>query len=384
MKIKEIRAVRVNVPIVAERTPARRPAWTQTFRQATPLSRYPESAGQGPSGWGEVWVKAVAEDGTVGLGVTAHGRPVAAVVEDHLGPLLVGQDCLATEKCWDLLTRATRSYGTQGLASYAISAIDLALWDLKGKLLDQPVYSLLGGPVREKTFCYATGNDTDWQLELGFQAVKLARPYGPVHGETGLRGTEELIARTRELIGEERDLMLDCWMAYDVDYTVRLAERLRPYRLKWLEEYLIPDDLEGYRAVRERLPWMTLTSGEHHYGTAPFYQLVQSRCLDVLQPDIHWVGGLTACVHLAHLAEAAGISVILHGGANDQFGLHFTCATPNAPWAEFYLGSPPGVALEETLSVARRVVPAQSSVAPAPGAGFGLDVEQAQITPYFV
>ncbi|MBI2939195.1 MAG: L-rhamnonate dehydratase, partial [Chloroflexi bacterium] len=263
-------------------------------------------------------------------------------------------------------------------------AVDLALWDLKGKLLDQPVYALLGGPVRDRTFCYATGNDTDWQLELGFQAMKLARPSGPVHGEAGMARTVDLIERTRKLIGDSVDLMLDCWMAYDVEYTVRLAERLRPYRLKWMEEYLVSEDFDGYAAVRERLPWMTLTTGEHHHTPWPFFQLAARRSVDVFQPDIHWVGGLTACVKIAHIAAGAGLSAILHAGGNDQYGLHFTCATPNAPWAEFFVGSPPGVPLEETADLwhpLQRAVPRDSSIAPAPGPGFGLAVEEEWLTP---
>ena len=84
-----------------------------------------------------------------------------------------------------MMFRLTKPYGTEGLASYAISAVDLALWDLKGKLLGQPVYSLLGGPARDKIFCYATGNDVDWYQELGFRAFKLACPYGPADGLEG-------------------------------------------------------------------------------------------------------------------------------------------------------------------------------------------------------
>jgi hypothetical protein len=129
--------------------------------------------------------------------------------------------------------------------------VDLALWDLKGKLLQQPVYTLLGGPARERIFCYCTGNDVDWYKELGFKAFKLACPYGPADGLDGIRKNEEFVAQAREVIGEESDLMLDCWMAFDVEYTVRLAETLRPYRLKWMEECLIPEDMDGHvRAAR--------------------------------------------------------------------------------------------------------------------------------------
>ena len=105
---------------------------------------------------------------------------------------------MATEKIFDMMSRLTTPYGSYGLASCAISAVDLALWDLKGKILDRPVYELLGGPQKEKIFCYATGFDSAWYLELGFRAMKLPMPYGPADGIEGLRKAEEMVAMVRE------------------------------------------------------------------------------------------------------------------------------------------------------------------------------------------
>ena len=119
-------------------------------------------------------------------------------------------------------------------------------------------------------YCYVTGNDVDWYQELGFTAFKLACPYGPADGLDGLRKNEAFVAATREQIGDECELMLDCWMAFDVDYTVRLAEALRPYRLKWMEECLMPEDMDAHGELRQRLPWQTLATGEHWYSYVPF------------------------------------------------------------------------------------------------------------------
>ena len=127
-----------------------------------------------------------------------------------------------------MLWRAASPYGAAGLASYAISALDFALWDLKGKLLKRPVFELLGGPVREKQLCYATGGDTDWNIELGFSATKLPCPYGPADGLAGIDGNEELVAKTRDAIGPKIELMLDCWMAFDTDFTVRRRNVCEP------------------------------------------------------------------------------------------------------------------------------------------------------------
>ena len=391
MKIAKVEAMRLQAP--AQPVDAGRgPAWVHTFRSATPMSKYADKSSAIPARWDQVWVKVTAEDGTFGLGSTDYGDPVAAIVAHHLAPLLQGEDCLAIERCWDLMFRATRAYGAQGLTAYAISAVDLALWDLAGKLLDKPVYALLGGKVRDQIPCYVTGNDVDWNLECGFEQFKLARPFGPYDGPRAIDRTEEYIADVRRRIGDQAELMLDCWMAFDVDFTVRLAERLRPYRMRWLEEYLGPEDLAGHVEVRGRLPWQTLASGEHFATRYPYQQYIQARCLDILQADIHWVGGLSECIKIAHLAEAAGLPFLLHTGANDQFGLHFAAACSNMPLVEWFMLTPPGVPLASTVGSdararhyrwpAGRTVPQAGFAAPAEGAGFGLNIDESWLVPY--
>ena len=202
-----------------------------------------------------------AEDGTWGLGLTVHSPPVLPIINDHFASLLAGENCMATEKLWDVMVRSTAPFGGQGLASYAISAVDTALWDLKGKLLQKPVYELLGGPQKDKIFCYASGFEQEWYMELGFKATKLFTPWGAADGLDGLKKIEELVATTRQLIGDDIELCLDCWLSQDVEHLVRLAEMLRPYRLKWMkwiEDYgsLARRRLGfGYAQVRQRLPW---------------------------------------------------------------------------------------------------------------------------------
>ena len=146
-----------------------------------------------------------------------------------------------------MMTRITSPYAG-GIAPYAISAVDLALWDLKGKLLQRPVYELIGGPARDSIACYATGNDTDWQMEIGFHATKVACPYGPADGLRALAMNEEFIAAKRALIGDAVDLMVDCWMAFDVDFAVRFAERMRPYKLRWIEAGAYEQNIASQRA----------------------------------------------------------------------------------------------------------------------------------------
>ena len=386
MKIKSIEVMRLDAPQQEVKTTARRPSWGEHAEVANPMSRFPEFKRHRRlwlPRWRGVWVKVTAADGTYGLGPCSFGRPVAAIIEDHLARHLVGQNALAIERIWDMMFRLSKPYGTVGLASVAMSGVDLALWDLAGKLQGLPVYELLGGPMRDRIFTYATGNDTDWQIELGFKAVKLACPYGPADGLSGLEENEKLVARTRELVSDAVEIMLDCYMSFDVEYTVRLAERLRPYRLKWLEEYLIPEDLDGHLAVRERLPWQTLATGEHMYTPWPFGQLIKRRAVDILQPDIFWVGGLTACRRIAEMADSAGLTVILHGGGNTAYGQHLTCAMPNTPWAEYFLGSAPGVPLEEVRRSPGTPVPVNGWLTPNKGPGFGVEIPEEWLTPFF-
>ncbi len=377
MKISSVKAFLIASDLTGGKivTPPRRPAWTASAEVAGPMSRFARFKKQR-----SLWRPAMpsvgciitAEDGSWGFGATRYGNPVAALIDEHIGPLLVGENAMATERLWDMMQRLASPYGAMGLASYAISAIDYALWDLKGKLLRRPVFELLGGPARDKITCYATGNDTDWQMELGFSATKLACPFGPTDGLAGIDGNEELVARTRELIGPKVDLMLDCWMGLDVEFTVRLAERLRPYGLRWIEDCLMPDDLDGWDVLRRRLPWQGLATGEHWYGLAPFLSSVSRRNVDVFQPDVAWVGGVTATVKICHLAEAAGVPVIPHGGMNSPFGQHVCYAMPNIPMGEFFLGSPPGVPLSEVTPFPGMAVPKDGMLVPNDGPGFGL------------
>ena len=391
MRIKQIRAACVDLaphPATPPRVSASSADATagatgaadrRRFRH--PLDRYP-GLPHTAAGWPRVACVATAEDGTWGLGLTLHGAPVAAIINDHFGPLLTGQPVTATEKAWDLMHRATAPYGASGLASYAMSAVDLALWDLKGKLLRRPVYELLGGPQKERIFCYASNTDLSygmehslqWFLELGFRAVKIFLTTGPEQNLAGLRETEDRVARARELVGDDVELAVDGWLNPNVEYAVRLGEMLRPYRIKWLEDFLPADDLDGYAAVRQRLPGLTLASGEHWYGIGIFASAVQRRLVDILQPDLQWCGGLSNAVRICHLADAAGLTVIAHAGMNTPFGQHLSFAMPSVQWGERSEGvSPPGVPLQEMVYVPGTPVIRDGYLIPSDAPGFGIE-----------
>lgn len=383
MKIKDIRAVPVNLapPI---KTEPRVPAIPGAGHFTSPMARY---AGEfGGRGWTDDWSRAAcvvtAEDGTWGLGVSPMSGPVLSIINDHFAPLLRGQSAMAVEKCWDMMRRASSPYGTHGLASYAISAVDNALWDVKGKLLNRPVYELLGGPVKDKIFCYAsnttltygTEHYIDWFMELGFKAVKLFVRHGPEEDLAGLRKNEELVARTREQVGPDVEIAVDAWMSLNTEYIVRLSEALKPYRIKWLEDYLLPEDMDSYFKVRQRVPGQTLATGEHWYTIHPFALAAGQGLVDILQPDISWVGGVTASVRICHIAEAHGVTVIGHGGMNYPYGQHLAYAMPVIPWGERSEGvAPPGVPLEEMTILPGTPAIKDGCVKPSDAPGFGFE-----------
>ena len=328
------------------------------------------------------WIQVVAEDGTWGLGLCGFASVSVPVVEQVFAPLLLGRDCLAIEYLNDLMWRSIQRLGVEGHASMARSGVDLALWDLRGKLLDLPVYRLLGGPCRDAVPLYATTDDLDWGLELGFTGFKLSNPAHYDCGITGLNQLEDHVARARETVGPDAELMLNSIMAYNVQYAVQVAERLRPYRLRWLEEPLIPGDARGHLELKRAVPWLPIATGEDHHGRHAFLRLVEDRAVDILQPDLSWCGGLSETVKIYSIAEAAGLQTVLHVGGSTPFGQHFSVAMPEAPIAEFWLASDPGVPLDEINPFPGMSLPIGGSLVPSDAPGFGLEISEDSITPH--
>ncbi len=205
---------------------------------ATPMSRYPGYADSrrsfGLNVLGTLVVEVEADDGTVGFGVTTAGEPGAWIVERHLARFLEGARVTDLELIWDQMYRSTLFYGRKGLVLNVISAVDLALWDLVGRLREEPVYALLGGAVREELALYATGARPDLAQEMGFIGGKMALHHGPHEGEDGLRQNLAELAQMRELVGPDFWLMWDCWMSLDLEYAVRLADGAAKHGLKWI------------------------------------------------------------------------------------------------------------------------------------------------------
>ena len=171
-------------------------------------------------------------------------------------------------------------------------------------------------------------------------------------------------------------------MAYDVEFAIRLAERLRPYELRWMEEPLIPEDLEGHIQLRRAVPFMPIATGEDHHTRVPFRQLIENRCVDVVQPDLHWCGGMTEAIKIYHIAEGTGIKSSPHGGLNSAYGQHFCYAMPDCTLSEFHLSTPVGVPLEEVAAMPGVPVPKDGYLVPSDAPGFGQEIAAEWIRPW--
>jgi L-rhamnonate dehydratase len=234
---------------------------------------------------------------------------------------------------------STLFYGRKGLVLNVISAVDLALWDLLGRLRQEPVHQLLGGAVRDELIMYATGARPDLAQQLGFVGGKLPLHHGPAEGVEGLRANLAELAAMREKVGPDFWLMWDCWMSLDLDYAVRLADAAHEYGLKWLEEALPPDDYWGYRDLRRSVPrGMLISTGEHEATRHGFRMLLEMGCADILQPDVGWCGGITELIKIAALADAHGALVVPHGSS--VYSYHFVITRTNSPFSEFIMMAP--------------------------------------------
>lgn len=387
MKIKAVETLKLVRPhALPEPRPGARGAGVRPYGVPFPIHKYREferaPAGTPGEVTGEMWVRVTAENGAWGLGHTHWGDFAAPLVEKLFGPLLLGRDCLAIEFLNDLMWRAAQRFGSNGVASLARSALDIALWDLKGKLLEQPVYALLGGPCRTSIDCYVTAGNLEWAMELGFRSFKMRNSAHYEDGLEGINRLEEHVARARELVGPDADLMLNPVMSFSVDYALRVMERLLPYRLRWLEEPLMPYDTDGLVRLKRAFPVMPIATGEDHHGRHAFRELVERRCADILQPDIRWAGGLSETLKIYTLGEAAGIPTIPHCGASMPAGQHFAAAMPESYVAEFVLRSPPGVALQDANRIPGMPTPKDGRLSPSDAPGFGMELLPSDFAPW--
>ncbi|MHA4735010.1 mandelate racemase/muconate lactonizing enzyme family protein [Ensifer adhaerens] len=265
-----------------------------------------------------VLVEIECDDGTIGWGeCLGPARPNAAVVAAYT-PWLIGQDPRQTEKLWAILYNALRDQGQRGLAITALSGIDIALWDIKGKHYRASVSMLLGGRWRESVRAYATGSFkrdgvdrvSDNALEMaerraqGFHACKIKIGFGI---EEDLR----VIRAVREAIGDEMRLMIDANHGYTVTEAIRLGKAAADYDIDWFEEPVVPEQLSAYRAVSAGQP-IPVAGGETWHGRYGMWPAIESRAVDILQPDLCGCGGFSEMAKITSLATLHGVRIVPH------------------------------------------------------------------------
>ncbi|HWL44421.1 MAG TPA: L-rhamnonate dehydratase [Ilumatobacter sp.] len=325
--------------------------WITDSKIANPMSAWEEYRASrtswGLGALGTFVVEVETSDGHIGVAPSIGGPPAAFLVERHLARFAEGAPLTVAgiSETWDQMFRASQYYGRRGLGINAISAIDLALWDALGRSRGEPVWQLLGGHVLDELRFYATGPRPDIARQLGFVGGKLPLPAGPAEGAAGMAENLALAAEMRSRCGDrdqdidEFFLAFDCYMSLDLPFAVELASRLEPYRFRWIEECLMPDDYWGYAALRRAVPpGLSSTTGEHESTRWGFQLLIEMECADILQPDVGWCGGLTELLRIAELADTAGVPVVPHGSS--VYSYHFLVSRPTTPFAEFLMMHP--------------------------------------------
>ncbi len=285
-------------------------------------------------------VEIVCEDGTTGWGECFGPARLNAAIVQAFRPLLIGQDALATDRIWQTLYNQFRDQGQKGLTVCAISGVDIALWDIKGKHFEAPVHQLMGGPLRTSVPAYATGTyrrDTGDPLDYIVAEVQgyVKEGFGAVKLKIGFGIPEDiaLIRAVREAMGPKIGLMLDANHGYDAIDAIALGRAVTPLDIGWFEEPVVPDDLGSYEEVRRGQP-IPVAGGECEFTRWGFREVLTRRAMDIIQPDTCAAGGLSECKKIADMANAFGVRYLAHvwgTGIGLSAALHLLAVIPDNP-----------------------------------------------------
>lgn len=323
------------------------PYWEERLQR--PIDVYPEYKAQRarPGFWMpqpiderhsrviSIFVEIDTDEGITGIaGPVPH--EVAYVIDREFRGPVEGADALASERLWDIMYREA-VHGRKGVAMMAISAIDCAMWDLKGKALGQPVYRLLGGPVRDSAPAYASmlgysiepemaAKRTREKVAEGFTALKWFPLYGPTDGRDGMRRNIALAEALRDAAGPDVDIMLDAWMSWNKRYTLDFARHVAHLDIKWIEEPVMPDKIALCAEINAASP-VPIATGEHEYTRWGQKELLDAGASEYLQADTYWAGGISEMVKICTLASTYDVPVIAHGHSVPA-NTHLTLAMP--------------------------------------------------------
>ncbi|KAK1225869.1 hypothetical protein PQX77_011180 [Marasmius sp. AFHP31] len=351
-----------------------------TGSSTNPMSGY-EQYRHSRTSWGigvlgSLLVTITASDGTQGFATGFGGPPACWLINEHFTRFVVGSDPRDTNRIWDQLFRASMFYGRKGITMAAISAVDLAIWDLLGKLRNEPVYKMIGGRTKDKIPFYCTGPLPTEARRMGFWGAKVPLPYSPLDGFDSMRKNLDFLKAHREKVGPDYPIMVDCYMSLNVQYAIEIAQKAidEGININWWEEVLHPDDFDGHKLLKSALPQVKWTTGEHEYSRYGFRKLIEGRSVDIIQPDVMWLGGLTELLKMSAMASTYDIPVVPHGSG--PYSYHFVMSQPHSPFCEYIANSADGKSILPVFGslFTNEPVPHGGSLDVSDAPGFGLEL----------
>jgi L-alanine-DL-glutamate epimerase-like enolase superfamily enzyme len=326
------------------------------------------------------------DEGISGVGLAGgieEAPEVGKVIAEHLKQYVIGQDPFDTEKIWDAMWQP-KLVGRRGITTRVISGIDIALWDIKGKASNRPVYKLLGG-YTEKVPVYVAGgyyeegkgleelaSEMEHSVSMGARAIKMK-----VGGAT-INEDVERVRVVREAVGPDVKLMMDANCAYRVYEAIELARKVEKYDLFWFEEPVNPDDYKGHQLISQATS-VPIATGENEYTRYGFRDLIENRCVAIIQPDPLVMGGVTEFMKVAAMAQSHDLPIAPHG--KQEVNIHLASAIPNGLILEFYRGSTDPMwdkMFEEPLTIV------DGFVSPPDRPGLGITINHQALDPYRV
>jgi len=339
------------------------------------------------------------DDGVVGWGECYGPSAVAkAFIETQLAGQIVGRDPFDVEVIWEHLYNRIKDYGQTGMAIAAISGIDIALWDIIGKVTGKPVHKLIGGAFRDEVQAYATGlyfidmkrvteeavEEAQKFVSEGFRAIKMKIGLGSLQKDI------DRVAAVRDAIGSDVRLMVDANHCYSVPNAIRLGRELQELDIDWFEEPISPEDIDGYVEVSRALD-MAVAGGENDFTRFGFRDKIVRKAMDIVQPDVCAAGGLTECKKIAAMASAHGVECVPHAWGS-AVGLaatiHFLASLPDQP--PCLVPQPVLLEFEQEENpfrdfLAKEPIVQKSGVVAVPGGpGLGIEVDRDVIQKYRV
>ncbi len=274
-------------------------------------------------------------------------REAATIVDLQLRRFLIGKDPLAGETRWDQMYRSDR-HSRRGHYLMAISAVDNALWDLRGRYFGVPVYRLLGGPTRTSVEAYgsclgysvepeAAAKKAAELVAQGYRHLKWFLAYGPGDGLEGLSKNVQLVKAVRSAVGDDIDLMFDAYSGWNLDYALAWAKRVEQYQPRWIEEAFHPEKIESFAELRRKTS-IPVASGEHFYGRWEVHEYLKAGAVSVVQADPEWCGGVSELVKICAVSSLFDAQVIPHGHGIHA-ALHVVASQPpmTCPWIEYLI-----------------------------------------------